>query len=139
MAVRIKKGSALAALSLTPLIDVVFLLLVFFLVTTRFAQEDYELAVKLPAASEAQPLMAEPKEKFVNIDRHGEYVVDGRVMTRDEVEEVLRQAVADNPVNQSVVIRADKRVEFDYVVAVMNLCNRTGVSDYSVTTQQEGE
>ena len=137
MAVSIKKGNALSALSLTPLIDVVFLLLVFFLVTARFAQEDYELDVVLPAASEAQPLIAEPKELFVNIDRQGDYVVDGRVLTRDEVEEVLRQAVASNPVNQSVVIRADKRVEFDYVVAVMNLCNRTGVRDYSVTTQQD--
>ena len=137
MAVKIKKGNAVAALSLTPLIDVVFLLLVFFLVTTRFAQEDYELAVVLPAASEAQPLIVEPKELFVNIDQQGAYVVDGRVMTRDEVEELLLQAVANNPVNQSVVIRADKRVEFDYVVSIMNLCNRTGVRDYSVTTQQE--
>lgn len=137
MAVKIRKGRALSALSLTPLIDVVFLLLVFFLVTTRFAQEDYELNVVLPAASEAQPLIVEPKELFVNIDRLGSYVVDGRVMTRDEVEEVMRQAVANNPVSQSVVIRADRRVEFDYVVAIMNLCNRTGVRDYSVTTQQE--
>ncbi len=137
MAVKIKKGKALASLSMTPLIDVVFLLLIFFLVTTRFAQEDHELAVVLPAASEAQPLIAEPKELFVNINRQGDYVVDGRVMARDEVEEVLRQAVANNPVNQSVVIRADKRVEFDYVVTIMNLCNLTGVRDYSVTTQQE--
>jgi biopolymer transport protein ExbD len=137
MAVKIRKGSALSALSLTPLIDVVFLLLVFFLVTTRFAQEDYELQVVLPAASEAQPLIVEPKELFVNIDDHGDYYVDGRVMTAEEVEEILRQAVADNPVHQSVVIRADKRVQFDYVVAVMNLCNRTGVRDFSVTAQQE--
>lgn len=137
MAVKIDKGKALSALSLTPLIDVVFLLLVFFLVTTRFAQEDYELAVVLPAASEAQPLIVEPKELFVNISQQGEYVVDGRAMTREEIEEVLRQAVANNPVNQSVVIRADRRVQFDNVVAIMNLCNRTGVRDYSVTTLHE--
>lgn len=137
MAVKIRKGTALSSLSLTPLIDVVFLLLVFFLVTTRFAQEDYELDVVLPAASEAQPLIAEPRELFVNIDQHGDYVVDGRVMTRDEVADVLRRAVANNPVNQSVIIRADRRVQFDYVVAIMNLCNRVGVRDYSVTTQRE--
>jgi biopolymer transport protein ExbD len=137
MAVKIRKGTALSSLSLTPLIDVVFLLLVFFLVTTRFAQEDYELDVVLPSASEAQPLIAEPRELFVNIDQHGDYVVDGRVMTRDEVADVLRRAVANNPVNQSVIIRADRRVQFDYVVAIMNLCNRVGVRDYSVTTQRE--
>jgi biopolymer transport protein ExbD len=53
------------------------------------------------------------------------------------LEELLRQAVANNPAHQSVVIRADRRVEFDHVVAVMNLCNRVGVADYSVTTQDE--
>ncbi len=137
MAVKINKGTALSSLSLTPLIDVVFLLLVFFLVAARFEKEDYEMAVVLPSASEAQPLIVEPKELFVNIDQQGDYYVDGHVLSRDEVEGVLRQAVANNPVSQSVVIRADKRVQFDYVVAVMNLCNRTGIRDYSVTTQQE--
>jgi biopolymer transport protein ExbD len=137
MAVKPLKGNALSALSLTPLIDVVFLLLIFFLVTTRFAQEDYELDVVLPSASEAQPLIAEPKELFVNIDRNGDYYVDGRNLSAPEVEEVLRQAVANNPVHQSVVIRADKRVPFDYVVTIMNLCNRTGARDYSVTTRND--
>ena len=45
MAVKIKQGRALAALSMTPLIDVVFLLLIFFLVATRFEQEDRALEV----------------------------------------------------------------------------------------------
>ena len=51
MAVKIKKGTALGALSLTPLIDIVFLLLIFFLVATRFAEEDRERDVELPSAS----------------------------------------------------------------------------------------
>ncbi len=137
MAVKIKKGNALASLSLTPLIDVVFLLLVFFLVATRFAQEDRELEVQLPSASEARPLTEEPQELFVNIDRDGNYFVSGQRLAAEEVEVALRQAVADNPVNQSVVIRADKRVPFDFVVTVMDLCNRAGVRDYTVTTQGE--
>ncbi len=138
MAVKIKKGTALGSLSLTPLIDVVFLLLVFFLVATRFAQEDRELEVQLPTASEARPLTEEPKELFVNIDQDGNYFVAGQRLAAPEVEVALRQAVADNPVNQSVVIRADKRVPFDFVVTIMDLCNRTGVRDYTVTTQGEG-
>lgn len=139
MSVRLRRGTALGTLSLTPLIDVVFLLLIFFLVATRFAQEDYELDVVLPSASEAQPLIAEPKELFVNIDSQGEYYVGGRRLTRREVEDVLRQAVTNNPVSQSVVIRADKRVAFDSVVTIMNLCNRTGVRDYTVTAHSEDE
>jgi biopolymer transport protein ExbD len=106
-------------------------------VAAQLAEENFELDVLLPAASEAQPLTVEPKELFINIDQHGEYFVQGRSRTRPEVEEVLRQAVANNPVNQSVVIRADRRVLFDSVVAIMNLCNRTGVRDYSVTALNE--
>ena len=67
MAVKIKQGRALAALSMTPLIDVVFLLLIFFLVATRFEQEDRELDVVLPSASEAKPMTVAPEELFVNI------------------------------------------------------------------------
>jgi biopolymer transport protein ExbD len=136
MAVKINTGHA-GSIPMTPLIDCVFLLLIFFLVATQFAKEDYELDVKLPSASEAQPLMIEPKELFINIDEHGDYFVQGRIMSRQEVEEVLRQAVADNPVNQSVVIRADRRVPFDYVVTIMNLCERTGARGYSITAQNE--
>lgn len=138
MAVRIKKGAALGTLTLTPLIDVVFLLLVFFLVATRFAQEDRELDVVLPAASEAQPLTVQPKEMFINIDHSGRYFVDGKTLNGDEVENALEQAIVDNPVNQSVIIRADKRVQLDYVVFVMNACNRVGIFDYSLTIQGEG-
>jgi biopolymer transport protein ExbD len=138
MAVKIKKGKALSTLSLTPLIDVVFLLLIFFLVATRFAQEDRELDVMLPSASEAKPLTVQPKELFINVDHKGQYFVDGKIIGPDEVEQVLRRAAIDNPVSQSVIIRADKRVLLDAVVFVMNACNKVGILDYSLTTQGEG-
>src|SRR5688572_14413720 len=112
MAVKINKGTSLDVLSMTSLIDVVFLLLIFFLVATRFAQEDRELEVVLPAASEAKPLIASPKEVFVNIDKDGMFYLDGRTLGADEVEQTLRRAAANNPLNQAVIIRADKRVQF---------------------------
>jgi biopolymer transport protein ExbD len=139
MAVKINRGHALYffSLSLTPLIDVLFLLNVFFLVTARLDEEEREIDVLLPAASAAQPLTVELKGLFINVDQHGAYFVEGRGMTRSEVEKVLRQAVADNPVNHSIVIRADRRVPFDFVVAIMDLCNRTGARNYSVAALDE--
>ncbi len=135
MAVEIKKGTALAALSLTPLIDVVFLLLIFFLVTTRFAEEDRQLEVTLPSASEARPMTEKPRELVVNIDEAGLYFVGNSRMTLDEVEGVLRQAAVNNPLNQSVNIRADKRVDFEAVVRVLNLCKRHEIENYSIDTK----
>jgi len=137
MGVRIKKSTSLEVLNMTPIIDVVFQLLLFFLVATRFAAEDRELDVMLPAASEAKPLIAQPREMFVNIDHQGRYFVQGKIVSGDEVEHILRQAAADNPAHQSVVIRADRRVQLDSAVFVMNACNKAGIFDYTLTTSGE--
>ena len=135
MSVKLNKGGALSNLSLTPLIDIVFLLLIFFLVATRFAEEDRELDVVLPSASEAQPLTVQPKEIFINISKDGGYFVEGKTLTPEEIEGLLERAVVNNPTNQSVILRADKRVSLDSVVVIMNLCNRAGVFDYTLTTE----
>ena len=134
MAVKLKQGKALAALSLTPLIDVVFLLLIFFLVATRFEQEDRELDVVLPSASEAKPMTVQPQELFVNIDQDGQVFVGGKVLDEQELLRLL-QETAVNKVGQSVIIRADERVPFSFVATVMNLCNQAGIFDYTVATE----
>lgn len=135
MSIQIKRSQA-ANLSLTPLIDVVFLLLIFFLVTSEFEEEERKLDIVLPTATSATPMTGKPREVVVDIDPRGQLYVGGQAMTMAQLEEILVRAVANNPTNQSVVIRADRRVTFQPVVNVMDLCNRTGVSDYSVTTQE---
>jgi biopolymer transport protein ExbD len=135
MAVRIHKGDALSGLNLTPLIDVIFQLLIFFFVAARFEREDRELDVPLPDASEARPLTAAPQELWININRDGVYFVDGRRMGLPELEQLLKRRAVDNPLNQSVIVRADKRVALDYVVQAVNLCKKTGIRDYVVNTE----
>lgn len=134
MAVRIKKGAALGSLSLTPLIDIVFLLLIFFLVATRFAEEDRELEVMLPSASEAMPLVVKPKEVFINIDSEGRYYLGSRQLDVQQLEESLRMADVNNPMGQTVIIRADKRCTWDEVVSAINACHRAGIHDIRPTT-----
>ena len=73
MAVKIRKSMVIQSLSLTPLIDVVFLLLIFFLVASRFAEEDRELDVTLPTASQARPMIIKPKHIELSIDESGRY------------------------------------------------------------------
>lgn len=136
MTVKINKGSALASLSLTPLIDVVFLLLIFFLVATKFAEEERELDVLLPEASEAQPLTSKPREMFINIDDKGRYFVTGKILTLDQLYPILKAAWVNNPGRASVVIRADKRCRWEFVVAAMNACNKANIRDYRVTTKK---
>jgi biopolymer transport protein ExbD len=139
MAVSFQKSKALSSLDLTPLIDVVFQLIIFFLVATEFDAEDRELDVSLPKASEARPLTAEPEEVFVNIDKDGNYFMGGKTRTIAEVEALLREAKVNNPLSQSVILRADKNVALDHVVAVMNACNKVGMADYTITTEGDEE
>ena len=97
MAVKIQKGMSLGSLSMTPLIDVVFLLLIFFLVATRFEEEERDMDINLPRASEAQPTISPQKELFVNVTKEGEFVVDGRELSLDNLQERLLNAYRTNP------------------------------------------
>lgn len=137
MTVRINKGSALSALNITPLIDVVFLLLVFFLVTAQFAEESRELPVRLPDAVAARPLTETPEAVIINIDREGQYFVDLQPVNSEQLLEILRQAKANDPAGQEVQILADRQVPFDYVAHVMDLCNQAGIDQYTVRTAQK--
>ena len=135
MAVKIDKGLALSSLSLTPLIDVVFLLLIFFLVATRFAEEERELEVVLPQASEAKPLIAKPKELFVNVTVEGRYYVAGKLLDDQGLEIALKQAWQNNPGRQEVIIRADKESKTKHIATVMNLCNKANIRNYTLATK----
>ena len=136
---KFKRSSVAGTLSLTPLIDVVFLLLIFFLVTSEFEEEERRLDIILPSATSAAPMISKPREIVVDIDSEGTIYLSGQPTELGELERLLQIAVADNPMNQSVVIRADKQTSFQPVVSVMDACNRSGVSDYSVTTQEGPE
>jgi biopolymer transport protein ExbD len=134
MAVKINKGHATGLVNLTPMIDVVFQLLLFFLVASKFAEDERELNIVLPHASEARPLTARAEVLFVNVDRQGRYIVDRQMLDAAGLGAKLKQAAANNPGRQTVEIRADKQCLWEFVVEVMNLCNKAGIRDYRVTT-----
>ena len=130
MAVKVRKSSVLESLSLTPLVDVVFLLLIFFLVATRFAEEDRELDVRLPTASEARPLVLKPQDIELSIDKNGHYSLSaGRTMELEELEAILSRAAVNNPLTQSVVIRADRDCSWNHVAQALSVCYRVGLRD----------
>src|SRR5688572_26659453 len=105
MAIELKKSRALAALNLTPLIDMGFLPLIFFLVATKFAEEDARsIPVKLPEAAEARPIAAKLKDIYVNIDASGRYFMSGRQLSPQALLSELERARAANPGRQQTVI-----------------------------------
>ncbi|HAA71801.1 MAG: biopolymer transporter ExbD [Planctomycetaceae bacterium] len=117
--------------NLTPVIDVVFLLLIFFLVATQFNQEERELEVELPEVVQAQPV-AMTQGLIINITQDGTYKVVRREYNEDQLSLVINQAKKNNP-HQTALIRGDGNSALKYAARVMSLCNRAGM-DYRIAT-----
>ena len=124
MAVKIKKGNALADLSITPLIDVVFLLLIFFLVATKFDEEESALDIHLPQATEATPIWSQPQSLVININRKGEYYVAGKNISAEELKSLLETSWKNPTADSSVIIRGDERAPLGSVVEAANMCEK---------------
>ena len=132
MSVRIDKGRLGNGLELTSMIDVVFLLMIFFLVASKLDEADRSIDVVLPQASAAKPLTSKPREFVINIDREGNYFAGARPVRLDDLQQLLRQSAADNPQRQTVIVRADENTAHKFVVGAMDACVRAGIEDYQV-------
>ena len=119
---------------LTPVIDVVFLLLIFFLVATEYHQEERELDVVLPEVTQAQPLTM-TKELIVNITKAGEYKVAGRDYDEQQLYRVIREAKENNP-QMTALIRGDGQSALRHAVRVMGMCNKVQMK-YRIAALQQ--
>ena len=137
MSVTIPKGRLGTGLEMTPMIDIVFLLMIFFLVASKLDQDDRALDVVLPQAAAAQPLTTRPREFVINIDRAGNYYAGARPVRLEELTDLLVQSAADNPQRQTVILRADEETAHKFVVAAMDACVRAGIDDYQVQSAAE--
>ncbi len=108
--------------NLTPVIDVVFLLLIFFLVATRFDQEEREIDLILAKVAQARPVSTGHKPIIVNVDKKGGYKIAGQSYSANEVTAILRMDKSKNPNMQIVQIRCDERAQFRYPVAIVGIC-----------------
>jgi biopolymer transport protein ExbD len=126
-----------ASVDLTPLIDVVFLLLIFFMVSTTFIRET-QLKIDLPEASgELQEIEDDVIE--ITVDRRGDYAVNEQLLVNNEMETLLRalrERLADRDPSARVIITADAAAEHQHVVRAMDAAGRVGLSRISITTRQ---
>lgn len=126
MLLNAKEADFRVSIELMPLIDMVFLLLIFFLVATTFHQEEREIQVALPYASSAGPISANLREIIINVDREGEIIVGGRTIGADELRELVEGRVKLNP-QQKVAVRGDRGTAYANVVRVLDICKAAGI------------
>ena len=130
-----RSARALVAVELTPLIDVVFLLLIFFMVSTTFVRET-ALGIRLPNA-QGDAASREPGDIEVQIGAAGDYVVDGHRLAVDDVaalQTALATAAQTDRFGATVVVAADAGTRHDAVVRVLDAARRAGLTDVSILT-----
>ena len=115
-------------LELTPLVDVVFLLLIFFMVSTAFVDFPRQMDISLPASKSAQP-ETEPSKIEVEMNSAKQIFLNGKEVTVSELEKVLTDIQGKD--KAQALIRADKNLPYGDVVQVMGILQAEGILDIS--------
>ncbi len=126
--IKTDKSDRGVSIELTPLIDMVFLLLIFFLVATTFHQTEREMQIALPHASYSGPISTALREIIINVDAEGNIIVSGRTVGPDDLKLMVEDAVAANP-QQKVTVRGDRATAYANVVKVLDICKGSGVQE----------
>lgn len=114
------------SIEMTPIIDMVFLLLIFFLVATTYQQSEREIQIALPEAESGGPITTMLREIVVNVRGDGSLIVGGTTMTLDGLRTVIAEAVNVNP-EQKVSVRGDRDVAYGDVARVLDVCKASGI------------
>lgn len=124
-------------INLTPMIDVVFLLLIFFLAATTFAREEVELDLRLPQAKSGKAGSGD-LQLVVNVFADGKLTVDGREVTLAALQQKLQAAVQRNA-EQAVLVRGDEQSRFGTGLAVLDVCRLAKVKkvDFAALPQKQ--
>ena len=122
------------ALALTSMLDVIFLLLCFFVTVSVFSQWESEISIRLPDAKTSEQQDRLPGEIIVNLAKDGSLRVNGTAMTLDDLQGRLKKIAKFYP-GQSVIIRADKETQYEQLVSVIDACRGADVWNFSLATE----
>ena len=131
-----KNRSKAPQLALTSMLDVIFLLLCFFVTVSVFSQWESEITIKLPSASTAEEPDRLPGEIIVNLAKDGKVTVNGKTLGLDDLRDRLAKVAKFYP-DQAVIIRADKDVRYELLVGVIDTCRAANVWNFSFATDGE--
>ena len=123
--------------NLTPMIDVLFLLIIFFVVGTKFIEQEREIGLKVPKVNDKGALTAAPQKKLVNVYHDGGVTLDGKVVTLGEL---TSQLAASRSQYQAlgVLVRGDAGAQFQLVASVLNACKQAGIADLGISVTMAG-
>jgi biopolymer transport protein ExbD len=121
-------------LNLTSMIDVVFLLLIFFLVATKFSEEERNIGLQVPEVTNAAALTTAPERKVINVYRDGQISLDQKTVSIEELTERLT-ATREQYADLGVVVRGDGQGQFQRVAEVLNACKQAGIAELAISVR----
>jgi biopolymer transport protein ExbD len=124
-------------INITPLLDLAFVLLIIFIITTPLLEQGMDL--KLPRADGiASKDLTQNDIVTVEVNTKGEYMINSRRTTLDDVEQKLVQKAKANK-NMVVYIRADENGPYKYVASILHRCERNGITRVSLRTDPRSD
>ena len=133
----VERSSKAPTLALTSMLDVIFLLLCFFVTASVFSQWESEISIQLPTAASAEEPDRLPGEIIANIAKDGTVRVNGADVSLVQLGDKLAKIAKFYP-GQAVIIRADKETSYEALVAVIDTCRGAGVWNFSLATANDG-
>ena len=122
-------------LNLTPMIDVLFTLILFFMVAAEFSEMDHELEVDLPQVAEAGTTAVEKNSpRTILVQADGQVRLDQQLVALTDLTGQLRTAISTTP-DLQVVIQGDRECPFQHVAAAMAACREAGVAELGISVQ----
>lgn len=125
----------LPSINLTPMIDVVFLLIIFFMVGTQFNKQERQINVQLPGVGSLNALVAAPQRREIQIDSSGNVFLDGRPTSPYEITARLTEMRRRFP-DLAVSVRADAQARQKDVMPVLGAINKAGVANMALVGLQ---
>jgi biopolymer transport protein ExbD len=122
-------------LQIAPMVDIVFLLLIFFLVTWNFSRSETELDVKVPKAREGKETRRSVGEVILNVKSDGRIVMNRRTMDAAALQEALTKISSLYP-DQAVILRGDEKTDYSHVVDVLDVCRRANIWNVAFATSR---
>lgn len=122
--------------NMTPMIDVVFLLIIFFLVSSHLARQETRLPLDLPIAESFAPLNPERAPLTISVDSAGDIRVAGKVVGLPRLKSILREHRGERGRDASVRIRSDEKIQYRFVQPVLREAALTGVTDASIAVRE---
>jgi len=133
-----RRRPELPGFQITPMIDIVFNLLFFAMISQIFAQWEMEIQVKVPTARTGEVIDRLPGEVILNIQKDGRVIVNKQELDEAGLRSILERIVRIFP-GQPVLIRADRETPYAHVIRILDLCRQCDIYNISFATSASEE